>query len=85
MKLTDWLALVPMVQNGWTLGALIAVLLYTYFRHQGQRAPWDSARAAGSAPRVNRWQRGLRAPRRRSKTRGAKLPNAVSKHADESG
>jgi hypothetical protein len=35
MKLTDWLALIPAVQNGWTLAALIAVLLYLYFSRRG--------------------------------------------------
>jgi hypothetical protein len=30
-KLADWLALIPAIQNGWTLTALIAVLLYLYF------------------------------------------------------
>jgi hypothetical protein len=28
MKLTDWLALVPVVQNGWTLTALNAVPVF---------------------------------------------------------
>jgi xanthine/uracil permease len=35
MKLTDWLTLIPVVQNGWTLAALIAVLLYLYFSRRG--------------------------------------------------
>ena len=36
MKLTDWLAVAPTVQNGWTLTALIAMLLYLYFPDVGQ-------------------------------------------------
>lgn len=35
MKLTDWLAIVLTVQNGWTLTALIAILLYLYFSRRG--------------------------------------------------
>jgi hypothetical protein len=37
MKLTDWLAVVPTIQNGWTLTALIAILLYLYFSRRGAR------------------------------------------------
>jgi hypothetical protein len=35
MKLTDWLAVASTVQNGWTLTALIAILLYLYFSRRG--------------------------------------------------
>jgi hypothetical protein len=31
MKLTDWLSILPTVQNGWTFAALVAVLLYLHF------------------------------------------------------
>jgi hypothetical protein len=37
MKLTDWLALVAAVQNGWTFAALVAVLLYLYFSRRDRR------------------------------------------------
>jgi hypothetical protein len=30
MKLSDWLAIIPMVQSPWTFAALAAVLLYLY-------------------------------------------------------
>jgi hypothetical protein len=30
MKLTDWLAVIPTVQNPWTFFALLAVLLYLH-------------------------------------------------------
>jgi hypothetical protein len=35
MKFADWLAVVPAIQNGWTLTALIAILLYLYFSRLG--------------------------------------------------
>ena len=34
MRLTDWLAIIPAVQNGWTLAALIAVLVFLYIRRR---------------------------------------------------
>jgi hypothetical protein len=30
MKLTDWLVVIPTVQNPWTFAALLAVLIYLY-------------------------------------------------------
>jgi hypothetical protein len=32
MKLTDWLLILPTVQNGWTLAALVVVLVFLHFR-----------------------------------------------------
>jgi hypothetical protein len=33
MRITDWLTMIPAVQNGWTLAAFMAVLVaYVYLR-----------------------------------------------------